>query len=108
MLPSHATGTHAPGKATETVSREPGDLPSAVVTREHVGRGALTVAEPRAFQARGETSFAVTCHSVPPEVICMDRSIISTHCLLALSTTLPLAPKACACAERPLPARRQS
>jgi len=24
------------------VTREPGDLPSAVVTREHVGRGVLT------------------------------------------------------------------
>jgi hypothetical protein len=28
--------------------REPGDLPSTVVTREHVGRGVLMVAEPKA------------------------------------------------------------
>ena len=101
----YATGNHAPGKATEAVSREPGDLPSVVVTREHVGRGALTVAEPKALRARGETSFAVTCHSVPPEVLRMDCSIIPIHCPLAPRTALPLAGDARAAA--PLPAHRQ-
>src|ERR1019366_5344806 len=50
-----------PGKATKIVSREPGDLPSTVVMREHVGRGVQTgsrTKDPRIF---GETSIAVTC-----------------------------------------------
>ena len=41
-----ATGTSAPGRRRKVVTRKPGDLPSAVVTREHVGRGVLAVAEP--------------------------------------------------------------
>jgi hypothetical protein len=54
-------GFCSPGKATKIVSREPGDLPSTVVMREHVGRGVQTgsrTKDPRIF---GETSIAVTC-----------------------------------------------
>jgi hypothetical protein len=32
-------GTRVPGRRRRTLTREPGDLPSAVVTREPVGRG---------------------------------------------------------------------
>jgi len=35
-------GSRVPGRRRKVVTREPGDLPSAVVTREHVGRGVLT------------------------------------------------------------------
>src|SRR6476661_3386505 len=63
-------GSRVPGRRRKVVTREPGDLPSVVVTREHVGRGVLTVAEPaRTVVRAGETSFAVTCHNVvAPEV----------------------------------------
>ena len=40
-----------PGKAAQAATREPGDLPLVVVTREHIGRGVLVVAEPCLFQA---------------------------------------------------------
>jgi hypothetical protein len=46
----------------EVTTREPGDLPSAVVTRENVGRGVQTSASPEYFLLRRGTSFAVTCH----------------------------------------------
>src|SRR5262245_5169122 len=39
-------GTRLTGRRWRVGTREPGDLPSAVVTREHVGRVALTGAEP--------------------------------------------------------------
>ena len=38
----------------QAMTREPGDLPSAVVTREHVGRGALTEANRASCDARGD------------------------------------------------------
>ena len=44
------------------MTREPGDLPSAVVTREDVGRGVQTFGFIGGCKAKGETSFAVTCH----------------------------------------------
>ena len=67
------------------MTREPGDLPSVVVTREHVGRGVLTVAEPaRCVGPAGETSFAVTCHNVAPEV--------SYHASIAAAHIVPQAP----------------
>jgi hypothetical protein len=34
---NHATGQ--PGRRRKARTREPGDLPSAVVVREHIGRG---------------------------------------------------------------------
>jgi len=59
---SYATGNLGPGKATRVTTREPGDLPSAVVTREDVGRGVQTLASPDQRKPDGETWFAVTCH----------------------------------------------
>src|SRR6202167_2078268 len=54
----------SPGKAVQAPTREPGDLPSAVVTCERVGRGA-PMKRP-AFDgvdpAGGGLQFAVTCH----------------------------------------------
>ena len=52
------------------MTREPGDLPSAVVTREHVGRGVLTEPSRRVrsyvlVRLRSQ----VTCHNVAPEVL---------------------------------------
>ena len=43
-------------------TREPGDLPSAVVTREDVGRGVQALASQGCDKHTGETWFAVTCH----------------------------------------------
>ena len=40
-----------PGKAAQAVTREPGDLPLVVVTREHIGRGVLVVAESCSLRA---------------------------------------------------------
>ena len=37
----YATGAHALGRRSKAATREPGDLPPAVVTRERVGRGVL-------------------------------------------------------------------
>ena len=37
-----ATGSDVLGRRPKTATREPGDLPPATVTRERVGRGALT------------------------------------------------------------------
>jgi hypothetical protein len=48
-------GSRVPERRRKVVTREPGDLPSVVVTREHVGRGVLT--EPHRG-ASGEISFA--------------------------------------------------
>ena len=45
-------GFRVPGRRQRVVTREPGDLPSVVVMREHVGRGVLTVAEPIAPMGR--------------------------------------------------------
>src|SRR5712671_5130336 len=50
------------GRRRTVTTREPGDLPSAVVTREDVGRGVQTLASLRCAEHNGETSFAVTCH----------------------------------------------
>src|ERR1700722_302640 len=36
-------GISAPGRRRKVSIREPGDLPSAVITREHVGRGVQTL-----------------------------------------------------------------
>jgi hypothetical protein len=47
-------GTRIPGRRWRVGTRESGDLPSAVVTREHVGRGALTGAEPVRFVGWGD------------------------------------------------------
>jgi TonB dependent receptor len=62
-------GSRVPGRRRKVVTREPGDLPSAVVTREHVGRGVLT--EPsqhvRSY-GRVRLRSQVTCHNVAPEV----------------------------------------
>ncbi len=35
------------GRRRKALTREPGDLPSVVVTREHIGRGVLVEVEPR-------------------------------------------------------------
>ena len=53
-----------PGKAaSEAMTREPGDLPSAVVTREDVGRGVQTLGFiGRLMSQRMGPWFAVTCH----------------------------------------------
>src|SRR3981081_3995814 len=50
------------GRRRRVTPREPGDLPSAVVTREDVGRGVQTLASPGCAKHDGETWFAVTCH----------------------------------------------
>src|SRR5664279_4756628 len=50
------------GRRRKVTTREPGDLPSTVVTREDVGRGVQTLASPRCVEDSGETWFAVTCH----------------------------------------------
>ena len=50
------------GRRRKVSTREPGDLPSAVVTREDVGRGVQTLASPELREHDGETWFAVTCH----------------------------------------------
>jgi hypothetical protein len=59
-----STGISVPGRRRQVTTRKSGDLPSAVVTREHVGRGVLAVDEPIVprLWTCGETSFAVTCH----------------------------------------------
>ena len=52
-----------PGRRRQAMTRESGDLPSAVVTREHVGRGVSAVDDPIVLlRMCGEASFAVTCH----------------------------------------------
>ena len=40
-----------PGKAAQAATREPGDLPLVVVTREHIGRGVLVGVEPCSLRA---------------------------------------------------------
>ena len=50
------------GRRRRVTTREPGDLPSAVVTREDVGRGVQTLASLGSRKRDGETWFAVTCH----------------------------------------------
>jgi hypothetical protein len=55
-------GYSALGRRRKVSTREPGDLPSTVVTREDVGRGVQTLASPNVRKHGGETSFAVTCH----------------------------------------------
>jgi hypothetical protein len=53
---------HAPlgisvlGRRRRVTTREPGDLPSAVVTREDAGRGVQALASPELFSARGGNS----------------------------------------------------
>ncbi len=44
------------------MTREPGDLPSVVVTREHIGRGRPGGDRSTAFRAMRQSAFAVTCH----------------------------------------------
>src|ERR1700730_17153185 len=41
------------GRRRRVTTREPGDLPSAVVTREDVGRGVQTLASPEVRKAQG-------------------------------------------------------
>lgn len=48
----------APGKAAGTAIRKPGDLPSAVVTRKHIGRGVLMGEQ--IVPPAGRFAFAVT------------------------------------------------
>jgi len=40
-----ATGSSGLGRRLMATTREPGDLPSVVVTREHIGRGVLVGVE---------------------------------------------------------------
>lgn len=47
-------GDAMPGKAVKAATREPGDLPLVVVTREHIGRGVLVGVEPCLLQARSD------------------------------------------------------
>src|SRR5215813_12179454 len=56
------------GRRRRVTTREPGDLPSTVVTRDDVGRGVQTLASPDAGSATVRLGFAVTCHCRHSEV----------------------------------------
>src|ERR1700750_2911830 len=87
-------GIQARGRRRMVTPREPGDLPSAVVTREDVGRGVQTLASQGAEKHIGETWVAVKCHRRDTEVQTM--SSISTAArrrrsyLLASSFLVPI------------------
>jgi hypothetical protein len=63
-------GSRVLGRRQQAVTREPGDLPSVVVTREHVGRGVLAVAEPlvrldrRGCFVRGDVPLCVAARGI--------------------------------------------
>jgi len=58
---NYATGQ--PGRRRKAGTREPGDLPSAVVTHEHVGRGApMGTRGRRSAEPASGLWFVVTCH----------------------------------------------
>ncbi len=83
------------GRRRKVTTREPGDLPSAVVTREDVGRGVLTSFHPRRVAASWrETSFAVTCHCRPAEVFdpCLRHSCLSVASVFLSSPLRACAP----------------
>lgn len=75
-----------PGKATKNVGREPGDLPSTVVMREHVGRGVQTGSrtEDPKWGSLGDFDRGDVPHGVPPEVFPCIQSLML--CDVALST----------------------
>jgi hypothetical protein len=63
-LHHHVTGSLTREDGARAATREPGDLPSAVVTRETRWAGlSWRVSRRPCIRAVGEASFAVTCHS---------------------------------------------
>ena len=67
---AYPLGSRVLGRRQEALTRKPGDLPSAVVTREHVGRGVLTAGEPLVFNGqrgcfvRGDVPLSVTARGI--------------------------------------------
>src|ERR1700730_17401035 len=66
--------TRQPGRQRKALTREPGDLPSTVVTHEHIGRGApmangIPLSEERSFCAlvRSDVSRSYEAIQVPQD-----------------------------------------
>ena len=87
---NHATGQ--PGRRRKAGTREPGDLPSAVVTHEHIGRGAPMGTRSRlSAESASGLWFVVTCHvAARPEKCPVHAQISASRIALALFS-IPLA-----------------